>query len=77
MDDGKAGYLGSKVDLRCRFINSFPPVKISQVFSCPLEHMDYFTLNTKTPKSDDIIETQSTDSIFQHKLCPCVYLRLR
>ncbi|XP_053297542.1 nectin cell adhesion molecule 1a [Pleuronectes platessa] len=31
MDDGKAGYVGSKVDLRCRFINSFPPVKISQV----------------------------------------------
>uniref|UniRef100_A0A672GFR7 Nectin cell adhesion molecule 1a n=1 Tax=Salarias fasciatus TaxID=181472 RepID=A0A672GFR7_SALFA len=31
MDDGKSGYVGSKVDLRCRFINSFPPVKISQV----------------------------------------------
>ncbi|XP_029925421.1 nectin 1a isoform X2 [Myripristis murdjan] len=31
MDDGKAGYVGSKVDLRCRFINSAPPVKISQV----------------------------------------------
>ncbi|XP_069395881.1 nectin cell adhesion molecule 1a isoform X1 [Paralichthys olivaceus] len=31
MDDGKAGYVGSKVDLRCRFVNSFPPVKISQV----------------------------------------------
>ncbi|XP_077361805.1 nectin 1a [Festucalex cinctus] len=31
MDDGKSGYLGSKVDLRCRFINSSPPVKISQV----------------------------------------------
>ncbi|XP_061904650.1 nectin cell adhesion molecule 1a isoform X2 [Entelurus aequoreus] len=31
MDDGKSGYLGSKVDLLCRFINSSPPVKISQV----------------------------------------------
>ncbi|XP_077597432.1 nectin 1a [Stigmatopora nigra] len=31
MDDGKSGYMGSKVDLRCRFINSLPPVKISQV----------------------------------------------
>ncbi|XP_037543335.1 nectin cell adhesion molecule 1a [Nematolebias whitei] len=31
MDDGKSGYVGSKVDLRCRFINSKPPVKISQV----------------------------------------------
>ncbi|KAL6098614.1 uncharacterized protein ACO6RY_17710 [Pungitius sinensis] len=31
MDDGKWGFVGSKVDLRCRFINSFPPVKISQV----------------------------------------------
>ncbi|XP_034745319.1 nectin cell adhesion molecule 1a isoform X1 [Etheostoma cragini] len=31
MDDGKWGYVGSKVDLRCRFINSSPPVKISQV----------------------------------------------
>ncbi|KAL7390221.1 hypothetical protein ABVT39_017279 [Epinephelus coioides] len=31
MDDGKSGYVGSKVDLRCRFINSSPPVKISQV----------------------------------------------
>ncbi|XP_071754338.1 nectin 1a [Centroberyx gerrardi] len=31
MDDGKSGYVGSKVDLRCRFINSVPPVKISQV----------------------------------------------
>ncbi|TKS82990.1 Nectin-1 Herpes virus entry mediator C [Collichthys lucidus] len=31
MDDGKSGYLDSKVDLRCRFINSSPPVKISQV----------------------------------------------
>ncbi|XP_062289734.1 nectin cell adhesion molecule 1a [Scomber scombrus] len=31
MDDGKSGYMGSKVDLRCRFINSSPPVKISQV----------------------------------------------
>ncbi|XP_077403405.1 nectin 1a isoform X2 [Vanacampus margaritifer] len=31
MDDGKSGYLGSKVDLRCWFINSSPPVKISQV----------------------------------------------
>lgn len=32
MDDGKSGFVGSKVDLRCRFINSSPPVKISQVF---------------------------------------------
>lgn len=32
MDDGKAGFIDSKVDLRCRFINSSPPVKISQVF---------------------------------------------
>ncbi|XP_061596857.1 nectin cell adhesion molecule 1a [Cololabis saira] len=31
MDDEKSGYVGSKVDLRCRFINSSPPVKISQV----------------------------------------------
>ncbi|KAM3868878.1 nectin 1a [Diretmus argenteus] len=31
VDDGKSGYVGSKVDLRCRFINSAPPVKISQV----------------------------------------------
>ncbi|XP_040907696.1 nectin cell adhesion molecule 1a [Toxotes jaculatrix] len=31
MDDGKSGFVGSKVDLRCRFINSSPPVKISQV----------------------------------------------
>ncbi|KAM9333263.1 nectin 1a-like [Pholidichthys leucotaenia] len=31
MDDGKSGYVGSRVDLRCRFINSSPPVKISQV----------------------------------------------
>ncbi|XP_056295667.1 nectin-1-like isoform X2 [Pseudoliparis swirei] len=31
MDDGKWGYAGSKVDLRCRFVNSLPPVKISQV----------------------------------------------
>ncbi|KAM4620931.1 nectin 1a [Polymixia lowei] len=31
MDAGKSGYLGSKVDLRCQFINSVPPVKISQV----------------------------------------------
>ncbi|XP_028277495.1 nectin 1a isoform X2 [Parambassis ranga] len=31
MDDGKSGYVGSKVDLQCRFINSSPPVKISQV----------------------------------------------
>ncbi|XP_029029807.1 nectin cell adhesion molecule 1a isoform X2 [Betta splendens] len=31
MDDGKSGYVGSKVDLRCRFINSSPPVKVSQV----------------------------------------------
>ncbi|XP_047462147.1 nectin cell adhesion molecule 1a isoform X2 [Mugil cephalus] len=31
MDDGKSGYVGSRVDLCCRFINSSPPVKISQV----------------------------------------------
>ncbi|XP_058483404.1 nectin cell adhesion molecule 1a [Solea solea] len=31
MDDGKWAFVGSKVDLRCRFINSSPPVKISQV----------------------------------------------
>ncbi|XP_013858627.1 nectin 1a [Austrofundulus limnaeus] len=31
MEDGKSGYIGSKVDLRCRFVNSNPPVKISQV----------------------------------------------
>lgn len=32
MDDGKSGFVDSKVDLRCRFINSSPPVKISQVY---------------------------------------------
>ncbi|KAJ3588678.1 hypothetical protein NHX12_009532, partial [Muraenolepis orangiensis] len=31
MDADKSGYVGSKVDLRCRFLNSVPPVKISQV----------------------------------------------
>ncbi|KAM8835676.1 nectin 1a isoform 1-T1 [Synchiropus picturatus] len=31
MDTGKFGFVGAKVDLRCRFINSSPPVKISQV----------------------------------------------
>ncbi|XP_016897092.1 nectin 1a isoform X2 [Cynoglossus semilaevis] len=31
MDDDRWGYVDSKVDLRCRFINSSPPVKISQV----------------------------------------------
>ncbi|KAK0136000.1 Nectin-1 [Merluccius polli] len=31
MDADKSGYVGSKVDLRCRFLNSSPPVKISQV----------------------------------------------
>ncbi|XP_068600929.1 nectin cell adhesion molecule 1a [Brachionichthys hirsutus] len=31
MDDEKSGFLGSKVDLRCRFVNSSPPVKVSQV----------------------------------------------
>lgn len=36
MDDGKSGFVDSKVDLRCRFINSSPPVKISQVYF----HMD-------------------------------------
>ncbi|XP_076024845.1 nectin 1a [Genypterus blacodes] len=31
MDDGRSAFVGSKVDLRCQFINSLPPVKISQV----------------------------------------------
>ncbi|CAL8304915.1 unnamed protein product [Gadus morhua 'NCC'] len=31
MDVDRSGYVGSKVDLRCRFLNSVPPVKISQV----------------------------------------------
>uniref|UniRef100_A0A8C6WE99 Nectin cell adhesion molecule 1a n=1 Tax=Neogobius melanostomus TaxID=47308 RepID=A0A8C6WE99_9GOBI len=31
MDEEKSGFVGSKVDLQCRFINSSPPVKISQV----------------------------------------------
>uniref|UniRef100_A0A3B3ZNM1 Ig-like domain-containing protein n=1 Tax=Periophthalmus magnuspinnatus TaxID=409849 RepID=A0A3B3ZNM1_9GOBI len=31
MDEEKSGFVGSKVELRCRFINSSPPVKISQV----------------------------------------------
>lgn len=29
--DGQSGYVGSKVELRCVFINTVPPVKISQV----------------------------------------------
>ena len=63
MDDGKSGYVGSKVDLRCRFINSSPPVKISQVFSHP-PNMKYIkiskanTVHTQNPSSkykvDDI-----------------------
>ncbi|XP_029555221.1 nectin-1 isoform X1 [Salmo trutta] len=31
MEAGQSGYVGSKVDLPCIFINSIPPVKISQV----------------------------------------------
>uniref|UniRef100_A0A4W5PE07 Nectin cell adhesion molecule 1 n=1 Tax=Hucho hucho TaxID=62062 RepID=A0A4W5PE07_9TELE len=31
MEAGQSGYVGSKVDLPCLFINSIPPVKISQV----------------------------------------------
>ncbi|KAG7266692.1 hypothetical protein CRUP_037259 [Coryphaenoides rupestris] len=31
MDTDMSGYVGSKVDLRCRFLNSSPPVKISQM----------------------------------------------
>ncbi|XP_061916291.1 nectin cell adhesion molecule 1b isoform X3 [Entelurus aequoreus] len=31
MDSGKSGFVGSQVELRCIFINSNPPVKISQV----------------------------------------------
>ncbi|XP_070399315.1 nectin 1b isoform X1 [Nothobranchius furzeri] len=31
MDSSKSGFVGSKVELRCIFINSNPPVKISQV----------------------------------------------
>ncbi|XP_072302246.1 nectin 1a [Eucyclogobius newberryi] len=31
MDEEKSGFVGSKVELQCRFINSSPPVKISQV----------------------------------------------
>uniref|UniRef100_A0AAV2J7F3 Ig-like domain-containing protein n=1 Tax=Knipowitschia caucasica TaxID=637954 RepID=A0AAV2J7F3_KNICA len=31
MEEEKSGFVGSKVELRCRFINSSPPVKISQV----------------------------------------------
>lgn len=31
MDPGKSGFVGSQVELRCIFINSNPPVKISQV----------------------------------------------
>lgn len=31
MDRGKSGFVGSQVELRCIFVNSNPPVKISQV----------------------------------------------
>ncbi|XP_030637613.1 nectin 1a [Chanos chanos] len=31
MDSSASGYVGSQVELRCQFINSNPPVKISQV----------------------------------------------
>lgn len=31
MDSSKSGFVGSQVELRCIFINSNPPVKISQV----------------------------------------------
>lgn len=31
MDPSKSGFVGSQVELRCIFINSNPPVKISQV----------------------------------------------
>uniref|UniRef100_A0A1A8EL95 Ig-like domain-containing protein n=1 Tax=Nothobranchius korthausae TaxID=1143690 RepID=A0A1A8EL95_9TELE len=31
MDSSKSGFVGSKVELRCIFVNSNPPVKISQV----------------------------------------------
>lgn len=41
MDDGKSGYVGSRVDLLCRFINSSPPVKISQVL---IAHLNECTM---------------------------------
>ena len=59
MDDGKSGYVGSKVDLRCRFINSSPPVKISQVFSRP-PNMKY----TKISKANTF-RAQSTSSKYK------------
>lgn len=31
VDDSRSGYAGSQVDLGCQFVNSDPPVKISQV----------------------------------------------
>lgn len=31
MDTSKSGFVGSQVELRCIFVNSNPPVKISQV----------------------------------------------
>ncbi|XP_041947271.1 nectin cell adhesion molecule 1a isoform X2 [Alosa sapidissima] len=31
VDDSRSGYAGSQVDLSCQFVNSDPPVKISQV----------------------------------------------
>ncbi|XP_018941493.2 nectin cell adhesion molecule 1a [Cyprinus carpio] len=31
MDSSKSGFVGSQVELRCQFVNSNPPVKISQV----------------------------------------------
>lgn len=31
MDSSMSGFVGSQVELRCQFVNSNPPVKISQV----------------------------------------------
>ncbi|XP_051956471.1 nectin-1-like isoform X2 [Xyrauchen texanus] len=31
MDSSKSGFVGSQIELRCQFVNSNPPVKISQV----------------------------------------------
>jgi len=50
MDDGKSGYVGSKVDLRCRFINSSPPVKISQVSTCLSQPVDDMYIQIKIQK---------------------------
>lgn len=48
MDDGKSGFVDSKVDLRCRFINSSPPVKISQVFPRGRSHVTHRSKKNKT-----------------------------